>query len=138
MKTMTMQEAFDTVAIHLLTQQDKSQFMDACLYRSPDGLMCSIGCLIDEEDYNENLEDVPTDTLLVRYLEHDDPLPIPWIEDLEIPEMFTFYRWLQNIHDYNSVENWRYLLVEFANEHQLKLDSVINTRNKNDQKEEEA
>lgn len=60
---MNMQEAFDKIATHLATQGKRSvkrkKFEDEvelCLYRSPDGLSCAVGCLIPDELYKEKLE----------------------------------------------------------------------------------
>ena len=52
---------FNRVKNHLLTQNRKSVYVtsdgtEVCCYRSPDGLMCAIGCLINEEHYTRNLE----------------------------------------------------------------------------------
>jgi hypothetical protein len=53
---MTLQETFDKVCVHLLTQLQKSVFLDsngsmACAYRGPNGLKCAVGCLIPDELY---------------------------------------------------------------------------------------
>lgn len=51
---MNIQEIFDTVSVHLLTQNEKSQessFYSSCLYRGPNGTKCAVGCLIKDEFY---------------------------------------------------------------------------------------
>ena len=55
---MTMQEIFDKVSTHLLTQGKKSKSMltNTCLYRGPGGTSCAVGCLIKDEFYTEDLE----------------------------------------------------------------------------------
>lgn len=58
---MDNQKVFNTVATHLLTQKEKSMRMDggcigACAYRGVDGLECSIGCLLLDEDYDRDME----------------------------------------------------------------------------------
>lgn len=59
---MTNQELFDKVARHLLIQNAKSigwgdeDYATDCMYRSPSGLKCAIGCLIPDEKYSEELE----------------------------------------------------------------------------------
>ena len=48
---MNIQEIFDTVSVHLLTQNEKSQesdFYRSCLYRGPNGTKCAVGCLIKD------------------------------------------------------------------------------------------
>ena len=44
------QEVFDFVAIHLLTQNEKSGDDQVCYYRSPTGLKCAAGCLIADDE----------------------------------------------------------------------------------------
>lgn len=53
---MNRQEIFDKVAKHLLTQNARSEDGESCLYRSEDGLMCAVGCLIKDEHYSVALE----------------------------------------------------------------------------------
>ena len=55
-----MQELFDKVAKHLLTQREPAIAKDytACRYRAPDGKSCAIGCLIDDKHYKEDYEGV--------------------------------------------------------------------------------
>jgi hypothetical protein len=58
--SLTAQEVFDKVVAHLRKQNKKSliSFPDddgittRCRYRGPDGLMCAVGCLITDEEYN--------------------------------------------------------------------------------------
>ena len=61
---MTTQELFDKVAVHLLTQDQRSMghFIGhsddrpQCAYRGDKGRMCAIGCLITDEHYDIALE----------------------------------------------------------------------------------
>jgi hypothetical protein len=59
---MTPQEIFDRVAVHLLTQNEKAvktyegDNMPTCLYRTPNGLKCAVGCLIPDVLYDESME----------------------------------------------------------------------------------
>lgn len=55
---MTRQEIFDTVVTHLFTQgvQSASVSGDRCFYRGPNGTMCAVGCLIPDEEYEEDFE----------------------------------------------------------------------------------
>jgi hypothetical protein len=53
------QEVFDKVVAHLLTQNEKSQVGDDCMYYSgtqSKPLKCAVGCLIAEEYYTVKLE----------------------------------------------------------------------------------
>ena len=48
---MNTQQIFDKVATHLLTQNARSAAEGSCLYRSPSGLKCAVGCLISDSVY---------------------------------------------------------------------------------------
>lgn len=50
----------DRVERHLLRQMRQARRSDsaACAYRTPDGLMCAVGCLISEAHYRPSLEGV--------------------------------------------------------------------------------
>lgn len=56
------QEVFDKITKHLLDQGRPSSVENplngqrTCLYRGPEGLSCAAGCLIDDEHYDEALE----------------------------------------------------------------------------------
>lgn len=54
--TTTAQEIFDTVTNHLMTQGKPAKEGHTCLYRSPDGLKCAVGCLIEDSEYNSDME----------------------------------------------------------------------------------
>jgi len=50
----TLQETFDKVARHLLTQQAKAEQPDGnCAYRGEHGRKCAVGCLISDEEYEQ-------------------------------------------------------------------------------------
>ena len=53
---MTDQELFDRVVTHLAKQGRRAMARVACLYRTPDGLKCAIGCLIPDEKYRAEME----------------------------------------------------------------------------------
>jgi hypothetical protein len=102
---MTNQEAFEKVTIHLLTQMEKSEAVDAdcdigaeCRYRGPNGLMCAIGCLITDDQYASSLEGwdathgciralpclvgINSDLLLMLQHVHDHSQPVDWEDRL--------------------------------------------------------
>lgn len=56
---MTLQEVFDKVARHLLTQGQRSILRETgrCAYRGDEGCMCAVGVLIADEHYHPKLED---------------------------------------------------------------------------------
>lgn len=50
------QEVFDQVARHLLTQMERSENDDHCMYRNPQGLKCAAGCLIADNEYEQEMD----------------------------------------------------------------------------------
>lgn len=51
---LTAQSIFDTVAWHLIKQGRPAWAKNGsggCMYRTPDGLKCAIGCLIADDEY---------------------------------------------------------------------------------------
>ena len=69
---MTRQEIFDTVARHLIAQGKQSSRgptigeKSGCLYRGPNGLKCAVGVLIDDADYNPDMEGKSANLPIVR------------------------------------------------------------------------
>lgn len=53
---MTNQEAFDKMVAHLRKQGQKAQENGACRYRTKNGLMCAVGCLLTDEEYRPGME----------------------------------------------------------------------------------
>ncbi|ANS05323.1 hypothetical protein [uncultured Mediterranean phage] len=73
-KALTLQQLFNRVGKHLLTQLQQSTNphedqpgKTVCLYRNRSGLQCAIGCLIPDTHYHPGMEDRPVRSLL------DDP-----------------------------------------------------------------
>lgn len=111
----TLEQIFQRVKTHLLTQNAKSMHnrkiegipssTAQCVYRSPDGLKCAVGCLIADEHYKPELEGlaalgkavsnaliasgIPMNDhqtqRLVSYLQrlHDDYEPKEWAKELD-------------------------------------------------------
>lgn len=52
----TEQEIFDQVARHLVKQGVRAYSGGSCKYRSADGLMCAVGCLMSDEEYDEKYD----------------------------------------------------------------------------------
>lgn len=108
---MNNQEIFNTVALHLVQQNKQSTDIKLliklrCMYRSPDGLSCAIGCLIPDDKYRADMEGLAVDELakhfdlgfatgnmpLLRHLQalHDLRKPGKWKKGLrEIARTFT-------------------------------------------------
>jgi hypothetical protein len=98
---VNQQEIFDKVATHLITQgkqslRDDGEWEDKfCAYRGPDGTMCAAGCLIPDEEYNEDFETNP-------WFHVAPDIPSFANAPQEIHELITA---LQGVHD-NEL-NWR-------------------------------
>ena len=112
---MTEQEVYNHVCTHLLTQQKKSFGLkprsnyNDCLYRGPEGTMCAAGCLIDDIEYNSNMEGIP-----VRYVYK----PVDKFPNRIKTNALLVSR-LQMIHDNNEVHEWRDKLIQVGELHKL-------------------
>jgi hypothetical protein len=114
---MTNQEAFETVAKHLLAQGRRSQLSpeqveavtltkgyapsSTCVYRGEDGAKCAVGCLIPDEVYDKNMEDKS-----VSLIAASGPL-----KDLFKELDMTLLGRLQRLHDMGTVDSWRGQLI---------------------------
>ena len=67
-----LQETYNRVKAHLLAQGRPATFQGSCVYRSPSGLKCAVGCLITDEAYDEDLEGVPVRCLYEPGTEDED------------------------------------------------------------------
>lgn len=113
---MTNQEAFDKVARHLLTQKKKSVGVfkpwtgEICMYRSPTGEKCAIGCLIENAEYKQEFEREDVYGLVRRF----DP---PSLRGVDTDVLKS----LQVVHDYSTEESWAEALLEVAEYFNLKV-----------------
>lgn len=124
MKLLTMQEIFDKVAVHLLTQNAKSTVLadddrSACLYHGYDGLCCAIGCLIPPEVETEYFNSFPINGIPNHVRELMGV-------DLSQASVYRLLESLQRIHDQHEVYYWRVRLAELADRLTLSAD-VLNT-----------
>lgn len=103
---MNRQEIFDTVVAHLRKQnRHASSFKreclgfltTECLYRTPEGLKCAVGCLIPEDKYTLAIEGK---TVFQIFKYHPGLLPIAL--EGEIP----FLTDLQSVHDQHEIPFW--------------------------------
>jgi len=106
---MTNQELFTRVKAHLLKQNEQALNEDgtSCLYRSPKGLSCAIGCLIPDEKYHARLEGGAADSRRIveaAGLTHEN-------ESLAMT--------LQSIHDLTSPSSWPHQLEATAAQYWL-------------------
>lgn len=114
----TMQETFDTVAIHLLTQNAKSLCIgtdgltEICAYRGHNNCKCAAGKLIPDEKYNEELEGntVTHSTVIGLFTNYD----------------LSLVHQLQYIHDNYNVDAWPMRLLDLGNKFRLDISKVLN------------
>lgn len=117
MAQVTAQDIFDMVAQHLLTQNKQAQDeVGDCQYRTDDGLMCAVGCLINEDEYSPQYEGCSCD--------HEDVIEaVERSLGIEISvegHVYNLLERLQQVHDNWKPEDWRELLASVASEHGLK------------------
>lgn len=112
---MKLQEIYDRVAEHLLTQQKRSiGELGACVYRSPEGLKCAVGCLISDEAYSPKIEGT-----YVREQSVQEALRESGVKPLTEQVVFLL-EGLQACHDDFYPEDWGGRLWSVANRFELK------------------
>ena len=102
---------FKRVAKHMLAQDKQSLNGSDCAYKSPEGLKCAVGCLINDENYTEALENIPADQPQIRKAVSDSIGQPVGSQDAE------WLTELQHIHDYDPPTDWKWLLNSFAEKH---------------------
>lgn len=115
----TAQEVFDQVAAHLLKQNERCLYNDACAYRSDDGkLACAAGCLISEEEmafvYDKGYNQGAGILTLLNDAISDG------VADRESIQHLSLIGRLQAIHDGVVPSSWRASLKAAAEEFNLK------------------
>ena len=117
------QSIFDTVAAHLLTQNDRAQEPSGCRYRMPAGdtRTCAVGCLITDAEYDPAMEFNDVKSLAA----HDiDLLPE------RLRPFVSFLTDLQSIHDSHPVSSWSVSLRDFAQTYLLDASIIDRTLQK--------
>lgn len=94
---LTKQEIYNRVKAHLLAQGGPAMEGKACAYRAGDGKMCAVGCLITEEAYTPEIENVAVATIMVKAGLIRDALRQSGIEPTT--HMLNFLSELQHVHD---------------------------------------
>lgn len=104
---MNDQEAFDKVCKHLLAQMKKAKRPNStgdlvwCAYRGQDNLMCAVGCLIPDDEYFPDMENVSLNDIRDK------------VSSLQTVSLGLLID-LQNIHDKYDTERWKGLLKQLA------------------------
>ena len=97
----TALDIFNKVSEHLLAQNHRALSVAdlSCVYRSPTGLKCAVGCLIEDQFYSRGLEglDVRTDVI-------ENVLKLSGVPITE--EVLKLLEELQKVHDYVKPEGW--------------------------------
>lgn len=106
---MTLQEVFDKVARHLLTQGQRSILRETgrCAYRGDEGCMCAVGVLIADEHYHPKLEDNSVGEWHVQQALRSSGIETDTKTLLVLAE-------LQHIHDQRNLKEWRECLQALA------------------------
>src|ERR1700741_935723 len=94
---MNAQGIFDKVFSHLLKQNARSTAVGggSCCYRSYQGLMCAVGCLISDSEYCSEMEGESATMLLENF---------PQVQHLA-PHV-NLLQALQRVHDCNEPRDW--------------------------------
>ena len=67
MKFKNGQEVFDHVINHLVTQGNRSYSTLMCVYRSPEGMSCAVGCLMSDKEYHPDMEGEDVTSLIKKF-----------------------------------------------------------------------
>lgn len=80
---MTNQEAFDKMVAHLRKQGKPAHEDGSCRYRTKDGLMCAVGCLITDAEYERGMEGRGVEAIMAAYevLQDLDPPLLAEMQD---------------------------------------------------------
>lgn len=111
---MNKQEMFDKVVRHLIRQNKKSIdstkniLTNSCMYRFGE-LQCAIGCLIEDDEYDEKMENLLIRNLIFRFKDKFSTEKFNLFEE-NLRLLIT----LQTIHDHEKIENWSQKLKQLA------------------------
>lgn len=107
----TLQDIFDQSSNHLLKQNKKAreEYSTTCRYRTNDGLMCAVGCLISDDEYDPSIEGRGVHDLISTY-------------EIDVHgSVSSLLSRLQEIHDCYLPEEWEEHLAALAIEKGLKF-----------------
>ena len=77
MKFNNAQEVFNHVIKHLVTQGQRcySNHDEICLYHSPEGMSCAVGCLMSDEEYHPDMEGADVSDIIRTFDQ------VKWMDD---------------------------------------------------------
>lgn len=118
---MTDQEVFTMVATHLLAQNEKAMSANNsfCMYRSPKGLKCALGCLIPDNEYAPELEGKT-----FREMQAKGLVP-PALLSMNV----DLIKELQAVHDQWQPERWATRLTIVAGDFGLQMPEIKRKNN---------
>lgn len=136
---MNNQEIFNHVKHHLLVVQKvkaeatNQNGMKKCVYRSPDGRKCAIGCLIPDNMYKPDFEEVGSinSVLWIRgnnniefIPEHHEDYTVEFFKVLDSlgvhKRAWRLLDALQEVHDCSEIEEWPEEIARVAKHFRLK------------------
>jgi hypothetical protein len=120
---LTLQEIFDTVSKHLLTQKERSfdPVNNWCMYRGPRGLKCAVGALIPDDLYDESMENENVSHL---FSSHRDVIVGSGI-DADSFDADRLLCELQFLHDGEPPSGWESALKDLALRFNLSLNTTL-------------
>lgn len=99
---MTNQEAFGKMVAHLRKQGKPAHDVNGvCRYRTKDGLMCAVGCLIADAEYERGMEGMGVEAMMAAY---------EVLQDLDPP----FLAEMQDTHDARDPSHWEARFADTA------------------------
>lgn len=105
----TDRQVFEYVKNHLLKQNQQSSHGSGCAYRGPYGMSCAVGCLIDDDHYDEELEDNDVfDGSVIDALLESVGNWLVEVDDCLSDKRILMLRLLQQIHDCTQAYTWEY------------------------------
>ena len=118
--TMSMRQIHTKVSKHLLKQGKRSEdgtgvAGNNCVYRSSDGLMCAVGCLIPDDEYYSGLEGQDVNRGMVL----DTLRGVIGTRWSSSWRKINLLERLQFIHDQVPVENWSIRLEELKKDYKF-------------------
>jgi hypothetical protein len=115
---MKIQEMFDKVALHLMTQKKRAINNEGlCQYLTEDGCQCAAGCLIPPDQYYPKMEGIAAYELsfFVNLGEASDGCA----------KFLDVLGDLQELHDHTPVCDWKPELQKLVLKHQLSLPECL-------------
>lgn len=99
----TQEKVTEWVLNHAIAQGKQAIRHGACRYRGLEHMSCFVGCLIADEEYDDNMEGKSVNSL-IAFLEREQPDKVELWEFL-VKNRNSLMR-LQDIHDNHDVETW--------------------------------